>query len=187
MSLPSVELSSTHYFPDASFVQIEPYLTEMERDAMQMCFDLSEAALESGNPPVGAVLIDNERGYVQGARTVDKTEPNILGHAEIRAYDMLRPIVGKQLQGCSLVTTAQPCNTCTAPYAEGNIGRIVYAAPRWAINQVCGLMRPRAINMHDLLVDGDTDTVVIAGYNSKRSLGNFAMWGALLKEGKVSI
>ena len=187
MSLPSVELRSTHYRRDGSFVSVEAEITEIEQRAMDMCFELGEEALKDANPPVGAVLIDHERGLVHGARTVDKTEPNILGHAEIRAYSVLQPDIGKHLRGCTLVTTAQLCNTCTAPYAEGKIGRIVYAAPRWAVFKVCGLMRPRQINMHDLLVDGDTDTVVTEGYGADRALASFAIWGALREQGKVQI
>lgn len=190
LTIPSIELRTTHYYRDLSYVHSqtagEPYITELENTAMDMAMKLGEEALADGNPPVGAVLIDNKAGQTWGAKTVDKTTPRLLAHAEIRAYEAAQPTVGDDLTGCTLVTTAQPCNTCTSPYAEGKIGKIIYAAPRWAIYQVSGIMRRRSINMHELLIDGDTETVVVEGYRAEQALGTFALYGLLRSAGHVS-
>ena len=190
IEIPHVEIRTTHYYRDGEFVfghASEAYVTEMEQRAMDICFTLGEQALQDGNPPIGAVLINNETGQFWGAKTIDKTTPKLLGHAEVLAYEMAHSNndVSDDLRNCTLVSTAQPCNTCISPYAEGKIGKVVYAAPRWAIFQLAGIMRKRTINMHELLLDGDTETLVIEGYQAEKCLGNFALWKILKEAGHV--
>lgn len=185
ISIPEVPVSAAVYLPDRTVQPGSAEITDSEREALALCLALGVAALKRGNPPVGAVLLDNARGLSWGAMTVDKTTPHVLGHAEVRAYDQAQPTVGDRLQECTLVTTAQPCNTCTCPYAEGKIGRIVYAAPRSAIYAVSGLMRPREINMPDLLRDGATTTLAVEGHEAQHALTGFATWGALRAMDKV--
>lgn len=183
LDIPSVELSANLYLPDGSVTPVEAEISDLEKKAMGLCLELGELALQDGNPPIGAVLLDRKRNVVHGsATTVDKTMPTILGHAEIRAYMEAEPTVGDDLRECTLVTTAQPCNTCTSPYAEGKIGKIIYAAPRKTIFEVSGLMRPRKINMPDLLADGDTETVVVEGLSANQALKKFVKWGKIQKD-----
>jgi tRNA(Arg) A34 adenosine deaminase TadA len=176
MLAPEVALTSVRYFPDGSFCPIEPFVTEAEQRAMDMCLTLGEEALHAGNPPVGAVLLDNERGLLWGARTTDETNGHILGHAELRVYDKASATIGRDMSHCSLVTTAQPCTTCTPPYAEGKIGRIIFAAPRESVLAVAGIMRQRSINMPDLLADGETNTDVVSGYQAAEALSLFGLY-----------
>lgn len=179
------ELVATHYLPDGSFQAVEAKLLEPEIHAMDTAFDLADQALQSGNPPVGAVLLDRERSLLWAASTADKTDNHIvIGHAEVRAYHLAQPTVGDRLEDCTLVTTCQPCSSCTPPYAEGKIGRIIYAASRTAVWETTNyrLMRSRRINMHELLADGATDTVVIGGYRQTTALAKFVRWTELHPE-----
>ena len=185
IDIPDVPVKAVQFRPDQPAWPGPAEITDTEHEALLFCLSLGRKALEGGNPPVGAVLLDNLRGLAWAAMTVDKTTPDILGHAEVRAYNAARTTVGDQLQDCTLVTTAQPCHTCTCPYAEGKIGRVVFAAPRSDIYQVSGLMRPRKINMPDLLRDGNTNTLTIQGHLAGRALTYFATWGALRSMGKI--
>lgn len=181
LTLPSVELTTLRYSRDG---RTDPCLTEIddiEQRAMDYCLMLGEQALKEGDPPVGAVLLDRRGGLVRqwASRTNDKTSGHLLGHAELRAYMAAQPEVGNDLSGMTLVTTSQLCNTCTAPYAEGKIGKIICAVPRSAVWEVAGIMRPRLINMHDLLADGDTSTVVTMGYMAEAATALFALYGQI--------
>jgi len=179
MPLPAVIQSAVHFERDGRIRIIEAEPTELENAAMDLCHQLADEALEAGNPPVGAVLVNNRSGEVWGARTNDKTERNLFGHGEILAYMIAQPSIGNDLSDMTLVTSAQPCNTCTPPLAEGGIRRIVYAAPRPLVFAVCGIMRNREINMADLLQDGKTNTEVIAGYRAGEALSRFVLYGEL--------
>ncbi len=187
MVLPELPLQATQYRPDRSFDPTDVDITEMDHHLIDSCFDLAEIALMDGNPPVGAYIYSSRLGKSWGAKTVDKTVRRLMGHGELRAYDGVADLLGDDLSDCTLYTTAEPCVTCTAPYAEGKIGRIIFSAPRSDIYAVSGLMRPRKINMHEILVDGHTDTIVTSGLGSERALGLFATWGELQRQGKVKI
>jgi tRNA(Arg) A34 adenosine deaminase TadA len=178
------EASATQYHRDGSIELVPPEVLEAEHLAMLSCFGLAEQALQDGNPPIGAILLDHERGLSWGATTIDKTTPHLLGHAELRAYYTTKAVevVGDDLSECSLVTTAQPCCSCTPPYVEGKIGRVIFAARRSSVYEVAGIMRPRSINMPDLLADGDTETTVVAGYMEDRALAMFGLWRKLKGE-----
>jgi tRNA(adenine34) deaminase len=182
MPYPAIKLELTTYHRDGSFETIPGNMADVlpiEHDAMKLALSSGRQAGLDGNPPVGAVLIDHDSGKSWGAKTIDKTSGVLLDHAEIRVYGMAAETVGDDLSNCSLVTTAQPCNTCTSPYAEGKIGRIVFAAPRAAIFAATEIMRPRKLNMHELLVDGDTHTQVIGGYMGRQALKNFIAWSEM--------
>jgi tRNA(Arg) A34 adenosine deaminase TadA len=185
MALPEIALESTLYLPNDGFKPVETQLSSFDEHLMGLCFDLAEMALSEGNPPVGAQLYSSRTGQTWGAKTIDKTNRRLMGHGEVRAYNDAAESLGDDLSDCTLITTSEPCVTCTAPYAEGQIGRIIFAAPRPAIRQVSGLMRSRNINMHDLLVDGNTRTVVTSGYQAERALALFSTWGELCRQGKV--
>lgn len=174
MILPEVPVTTYHYRPDRQVPTIErTEISQIHVEAMEYAFALAKESLEEGNPPVGAVLIDNESGDSWAAKTTDYSNPDILGHAELRSYSNAKKVIGRDMSGCTLVTTAQPCSTCTPPYAEGEIKRVVYAAPRPLVFAAINTMRPRLHNMPDLLFDGKTDTLVTEGLMASRSLELF--------------
>ncbi len=174
--LPIIPVRARIFHADGSVDNINPSLTEIEQAAVEQCYGLGQKALERGNPPIGAVLISNDRIKTWGAITLDQSIPNLLRHAEIEAYHEAQADVGRNLTNCTLVTSVAPCSTCTPPFAEGQIGKIIYSAPRWAVRQIAGIMRPRNINMPDLLRDGATETIVVSGVGAKRTLGAFSIW-----------
>lgn len=171
-------LRAFQYMPDRSVTELEPQVNETEHVAMDLAFEMAQIALEDGNPPVGSVLIVGDGDHLFGGKTHDKTSKKINGHAEIVAYEDAHQIVGDDLSNSTLVTTAVLCSSCTPPYAEGKIGKIITAIPRRYVWQLSGIMRPREINMHELLRDGNTDTLSVINYNLERSVGLFALYGA---------
>lgn len=196
LELPKVDLVTGRYYvidrlPDGSVHSAyEPLPTEvspLEEEAMGRCLVLGERALALGNPPVGAVLLDHESGERWEGITVDKSTRHLHGHAEIQAYDKAQPTVGNDLSNCTLVTTSVLCDTCATPYAEGKIGRIVCGVTRAAVWKVAGIMRPRRINMHELLLDGDINTTVTIGFMAEDILRNFALYAPMRASGQVNL
>ncbi len=181
MSFPELKPNAVRYHPDETVEQLRgPVVTtDVEDSAMSLALSLAAVSLQNGNPPVGAVLINNATGKTWANRTDDKTTRNLVRHGEMVAYFDAQPEVGDDLSDCTLVTTAELCSSCTPHYAEGRIGKIIYAAPRAYVFPLTNIMRPRNINMPDLLKDGNTDTTVIENYRMIESLGLFATYGAL--------
>lgn len=148
---------------------------------MEIALDEAGEALSEGNPPIAAVLIDHDSGILWGGKTVDKTEGHLMRHAELRVYDLAQPVLNDNLENCTLVSTSQLCSSCTPHYAEGRIGKIIIGAQREMVYPLTGIMRPRKINMPELIEDGNTDTLVIENFMALRSLQLFVKYGRLNK------
>lgn len=174
---PELEVKATAYSQDGSFEAIEPNITPVEAGAMNLAMIYANDALHTGNPPVGAFLVDNEHNHSWGQGTNDHRSNNLLDHAEIIIYQEAQPVVGRDLSNCTLVTTADPCVRCASIYAEGGIGKIIVAAQRDHIRAVSGKMRKRNVNLSGLLEDGATDTVLIQNFQAVDSLRLFARHG----------
>ena len=56
-----------------------------DREYMAIALDEARLAMESGEVPVGAVLIDDEGGVVVRAHNLRETERDATAHAEILA------------------------------------------------------------------------------------------------------
>jgi tRNA(Arg) A34 adenosine deaminase TadA len=168
-----------HYSPNGRVNRVEPTISPIEKEAMEMAHILAIEALEDGNPPIGAILIVQNGLHIFGAKTQDKTSGKINGHAEIIAYEDAHEAghLTDDLSEATLVSTAALCSSCTPLYAEGKIGRVITAAPRRLVFPLTGIMRSRNINMHEMLADGNTDTISVINYDLKRSLGLFALYG----------
>jgi tRNA(adenine34) deaminase len=92
---------------------------------------LAEAALceESGDVPVGAVVLD-ESGRVVGT---GHNERELLGdptaHAEVLALRAAAATLGDwHLVGCTLVVTLEPCPMCAGALLAARVPRIVFGA-----------------------------------------------------------
>jgi len=96
---------------------------------MQRALALAARAAESGEVPVGAlVVVDGEvvgEGWNQPIATSDPT-----AHAEIVAMRMAsRHLRNYRLTGALLVVTVEPCLMCVGAMIHARIATVVYGAP----------------------------------------------------------
>ena len=102
---------------------------------MQLALDEARAAAQSGEIPVGAVLVDthSERILATG-RNTRETERSALGHTEINAIaDGCAALGSWRLSDCTLYVTLEPCPMCAGAILNARIPRVV-----------CGAMDPVA-------------------------------------------
>jgi tRNA(adenine34) deaminase len=100
-----------------------------DREAMQAALAEARLAGDSGEVPIGAVLVhDGEvlaRGQNRVLRDVDPT-----AHAEIVALRAAAAAMGNyRLAGCTLYVTLEPCAMCAGAMIHARIDRLVFAAP----------------------------------------------------------
>jgi tRNA(adenine34) deaminase len=92
---------------------------------------LAEAgqAVETGDVPVGAVVVD-ERGELLGrGRNVREADRDPTGHAEISALRAAAARRGAwRLSGCTLVVTLEPCAMCAGAAVLARVDRVVFGA-----------------------------------------------------------
>jgi tRNA(adenine34) deaminase len=96
---------------------------------MRHALTLAARAAESGEVPVGAVVVLEGRivgeGWNQPIATSDPT-----AHAEIVAMRAAaREIRNYRLSGATLVVTVEPCLMCVGAMVHARIGTVVFGAP----------------------------------------------------------
>jgi len=95
---------------------------------MQMALNEAHKALESGEVPIGAVVVAGGR-VIARAHNLTETLTDPTAHAEMQAITMATEYLGgKYLSDCTLYVTVEPCPMCAAALAWAQIPRIVYGA-----------------------------------------------------------
>jgi tRNA(adenine34) deaminase len=99
-----------------------------DREAMQVALDEARFAAESGEVPIGAVVVHEgaiiARGQNRVLRDMDPT-----AHAEIVALRAAAAALGNyRLAGCTLCVTLEPCAMCAGAMIHARIDRLVFAA-----------------------------------------------------------
>jgi len=94
------------------------------RQAMQM----AEKASESGEVPVGAVIVLSD-GQVFAAHNAPISMNDPSAHAEMRAMRAACAAVGNyRLPGARLYVTLEPCIMCAGAIIHARIGQLIYGA-----------------------------------------------------------
>ncbi len=103
-----------------------------EHDAYYMNLALAEAtkAAETGDVPVGAVLVDERTDTViaTGHNTREAMH-TVLGHAELNVIACACAFLGThRLENCTLYVTLEPCPMCAGAILQARIRRVVFGA-----------------------------------------------------------
>jgi tRNA(adenine34) deaminase len=99
-----------------------------DRDYMKMALDLARAAENSGEVPVGAVVVFEDRVIGRGRNApVERNDPT--AHAEILAMREGAAAIGNyRLEGATLYATIEPCVMCAGAAVTARIKRLVFGA-----------------------------------------------------------
>jgi len=90
-------------------------------------FAAARAAVESGNAPFGAVLVDADGNEVLRAGNTTGERGDVTGHAEINAVREATPrFDAATLAGATLYASTEPCAMCAASIFWSGIGRVVF-------------------------------------------------------------
>lgn len=95
---------------------------------MNIAFALAQEAFEAGEVPVGAVIVQNGE-VVASARNLSEAKQNACAHAEMLAIAAAcEKLRSKNLSGCDLYVTLEPCPMCAAAISFARIRRVYFAA-----------------------------------------------------------
>lgn len=93
---------------------------------MSECIELAKQALEKGNPPVGSLLVFEDKIIGRGIES-GKSSGDITQHAEILAVkDALRKGYGDILDQSVMFSTHEPCIMCSYLIRHHKIAKIVF-------------------------------------------------------------
>lgn len=95
---------------------------------MELALAEAHAAAESGEVPIGAVLVlDGKVIARSGNRTREGNDPT--AHAEVAVIRMACEALGQErLPGADLYVTLEPCTMCAAAISFARIRRLYYGA-----------------------------------------------------------
>jgi tRNA(adenine34) deaminase len=98
------------------------------RKMMEEALALARHAAESGEVPVGAIVVKDGQIIGRGAnRPLESHDPT--AHAEIIALRQAAAALGNdRLTGCELWVTLEPCAMCAGAIAHARIARLYYGA-----------------------------------------------------------
>lgn len=97
--------------------------------AMRAALEEARAALETGDVPVGAVVLDASGAVIARGRNRREADGDPTAHAEIVAIRAAARSAGQwRLDGLTLVVTLEPCTMCAGAITAARIGRVVFGA-----------------------------------------------------------
>ena len=93
---------------------------------MKQCIVLGKKAMLKGNPPVGAIIVKNNKVLGTGMEA-GKSSKDITKHAEIEAVkNALDNSTNNNLIDCILYTTHEPCIMCSYVLRHYKLKTIIY-------------------------------------------------------------
>lgn len=104
-------------------------MNEQYREAMGKALFLANRARETGDVPVGAVVVDADGRIIGRGWNCREADHDPTGHAEIIALREASRALGTwRLSGCTLIVTLEPCTMCAGAILASRIDRVVFGA-----------------------------------------------------------
>lgn len=106
--------------------------SDNEHDVKYMKEAMKQAvkAYETGEVPIGCVIVENASGRVIGrGYNRRNTDHTTLAHAEITAIKKASKAMGDwRLEGCTIYITLEPCPMCAGAIVQARLDRCIFAA-----------------------------------------------------------
>ena len=97
--------------------------------AMRTALAEARAALQTGDVPVGAVVLDASGTVIARGRNRREADGDPTAHAEIVAIRAAARAVGEwRLEGLTLIVTLEPCTMCAGAITAARLSRVVFGA-----------------------------------------------------------
>jgi tRNA(adenine34) deaminase len=95
---------------------------------MQIALAEALKAARADEVPVGAVILDPEGKILAKAHNDRKSANNPIGHAEVLAIiKAAKKLKTWHLDGCTLVTTLEPCTMCAGAIINSRISTVIFS------------------------------------------------------------
>jgi tRNA(adenine34) deaminase len=139
--------------------------------AMRRALGLAAAAPDTGDVPVGAVVLSPDGSVLAEAANERERSSDPTAHAEVLALRAAAAALGTwRLTGCTLVVTLEPCTMCAGAVVLSRVARLVYGAddPKaGAVGSLWDVVRDRRLNSRPEVVRGilaDESAALLRGF-----------------------
>ncbi|WP_281268259.1 tRNA adenosine(34) deaminase TadA [Arthrobacter livingstonensis] len=136
--------------PKSNSRQIETPATARHAGWMGIALAEARRALETGDVPIGAVVLGPDGGVLGLGRNEREAHGDPTAHAEMVAIREAAQKLGSwRLEGCTLVVTLEPCTMCAGAIVLARVPKVVFGA--WdekagAAGSVFDVLRERRLN-----------------------------------------
>ena len=114
----------------------------IKKEFMALAVEQAEKAAASGEVPVGAVIVKEDK-VISCGYNKREMKKNALSHAETEAInEACRKLSSWRLDGCTMYVTLEPCPMCTGAIMNARLDRVVFGAydeKGGAMGSVCNL------------------------------------------------
>ncbi|WP_093939656.1 nucleoside deaminase [Actinoalloteichus hoggarensis] len=134
-------------------------MRESDRALIRRAVAEAAGAIETGDVPIGAVVVDGQGALLAAAHNRREAAGDPTAHAEILALRAAATAHGDgwRLTGCTLAVTVEPCAMCAGAVVAARIDRLVFGAwePRTgAVGSLWDVVRDRRLNHRPEVVGG---------------------------------
>ena len=100
-----------------------------DEEYMTVCIELAKKAAETGECPVGAVVVNKDGEIIGRGYNMRETLQSPTAHAEILAIEQAAKALGSwRLTDCTLYVTLEPCPMCAGAIINSRVRRLVFGA-----------------------------------------------------------
>lgn len=92
---------------------------------MKIAIEEAKISLREGNKGFGAVIVKGDQ-IIASAHDTEETDQDPTAHAEINAIKAAAQRLGKNLEGCILLSTHEPCPMCSTAVVWSKISGIAF-------------------------------------------------------------
>lgn len=133
-------------------------VTDIWLAPMRRALQLAATAPESGDVPIGAVVLDEDGVVLGEGVNVRERDGDPTGHAEVVALRAAAERLGEwRLTGCTLVVTLEPCTMCAGATVLARVDRLVFGAydvKAGAVGSLWDVVRDRRLNHRPEVLGG---------------------------------
>ena len=126
--------------------------------AMRDALELARQAHQSGDVPVGAIVLDSQGQIIGRGFNTREVDHDPMSHAEVVAMRQAAAHLGSwRLDNCTLVVTLEPCTMCAGTAVQARIAEIVFGAfdeKAGAVGSLWDVVRDRRLPHRPTVVSG---------------------------------
>lgn len=114
-------------------------MAETHETYMREAIALSQAAMDKGNEPFGAILVRNGEVLLRIENSVS-TGHDLTNHAEMNLVkEAMKHYEPTDLHDCILYTSTEPCAMCAGATYWSGIGTLIYGCSEERLGQIAGI------------------------------------------------
>jgi tRNA(Arg) A34 adenosine deaminase TadA len=141
-------------------------MDERDEACLRRSFEVARRAVEHGNLPFGAILVDAYGKVVLESENKSITEHDPTAHAEVTLMrEAARQYEPDYLGGCTMYSSAEPCAMCAGSVYWAGVRRVVYGLDIPSLDAVIGAdpLNPTPHLRADVVLAGGKYPIALVG------------------------